>query len=340
MSASSGSDTAGPAAAAHLDAQLCTAWLLRNHVLRDMYQSDKGPLALALPAALAAPCCRPLNEDDTSLDVSEYLLPLLVGACVPQRLCPATCALFVRWQPLRWCAARALVPSTALLLAACAALSRCPVALAAAASVVAALPPYKGVKLDIWVTEENPREYALQDSPLLHALLAAVVSGSTAATTAAVHEVAGSRGTQPPLLIAVRAACRMGSAEALAMLDSAPFTPVALDVADGGAALTGACMSGCLAAVRRLAEAPYCLGSEHAKHNECQALKWAMVHGHADIVRELSQPPWSLGEEQVASRDDISVDIQEACSSIDTEVVEVLMQPPYNGATEIWNPTI
>eukprot|EP00727_Mastigamoeba_balamuthi_P001579 m51a1_g11418 hypothetical protein (141) ;mRNA; f:10434-15557 len=105
MSASSGSDTAGPAAAAHLDAQLRTAWLLRNHVLPCVDDSDKGPLALALPAALAAPCCRAAHEyrclSNGSRDLwlpslcSAYLLRELVGACVPQRLCPATCALFV-----------------------------------------------------------------------------------------------------------------------------------------------------------------------------------------------------------------------------------------------------
>eukprot|EP00727_Mastigamoeba_balamuthi_P013291 m51a1_g8585 hypothetical protein (149) ;mRNA; f:44892-48595 len=98
MSASSGSDTAGPAAAAHLDAQLRTAWLLRNHVLPCVDDSDKGPLALALPAALAAPCCcaaHAIRNDNCDLRLpslcSEYLLRELVGACVPQRLCPATC---------------------------------------------------------------------------------------------------------------------------------------------------------------------------------------------------------------------------------------------------------
>eukprot|EP00727_Mastigamoeba_balamuthi_P013284 m51a1_g8579 hypothetical protein (91) ;mRNA; f:11583-21412 len=86
----------------------------------------------------------------------------------------------------------------------------------------------------------------------------------------------------------------MGSAEALAMLDSAPFTPVALDVVEGGAALVGACRSGCIAAVRRLAEAPYCLGSEHAKRDDCEALKSAMIRSRKEAHwSTLMNPSWA-----------------------------------------------
>eukprot|EP00727_Mastigamoeba_balamuthi_P005668 m51a1_g1720 hypothetical protein (462) ;mRNA; r:59988-65619 len=271
MSASSGSDTAGPAAAAHLDAQLRTAWLLRNHVLPRMHDRDVGPLALALPAALAAPCCCPENATG-HLTSSDYLLRELLRACVPQRLCPATCALFARWRPLCWCAARALVPSTALLLAACAALSRCPAALAAASAVVA--------------------------SPSL--AFAALL----------------------------RAACSTGSMDVLAVLDSAPFAPVALDVDDGGLALAQACCSGNIDVVRRLAQPPYSLRRVHARYDNLVALKRAVEQFCPDIVRELAQPPWSLGNAARFPAITDALDI--ACMRNMGTVVEVLLRPPYN----------
>eukprot|EP00727_Mastigamoeba_balamuthi_P013294 m51a1_g8588 hypothetical protein (274) ;mRNA; f:60183-62623 len=91
MSASSGSDTAGPAAAAHLDAQLRTAWLLRNHVLRRVHDSDVGALALALPAALAYPCCCPENSNG-HLTSSDYLLRELLRASICATLLRAACS--------------------------------------------------------------------------------------------------------------------------------------------------------------------------------------------------------------------------------------------------------
>eukprot|EP00727_Mastigamoeba_balamuthi_P001644 m51a1_g11477 hypothetical protein (371) ;mRNA; f:4421-7611 len=178
-----------------------------------------------------------------------------------------------------------------------------------------------GSKRELWET-------AVLDSPLTRALLAALAAGTPEDIAAAAEMVADSRGTRLAVAVLVRSACYAGSLDALAMLDRAPFMPVTLDTADGGAALAGACGSGCVGVVRRLTRGPYWLGRAHAQHNDSEAFIRAVEGGHTDVVRELGQQPWAAGEAE--DRVWIEWAVGQACASDNSALIDVLAGPPYN----------
>eukprot|EP00727_Mastigamoeba_balamuthi_P004816 m51a1_g14332 hypothetical protein (381) ;mRNA; r:120320-122609 len=319
MSTSSGSDKAGPGAS-DLEAQLQTAWLLRNHVLSRTSEKDMGPLVLAQPAALAAPGIRLLPPPVFSIRCHRYLARVLLEACVPGRLRPATCALFVRCQPLGWSAACALEPGSALFLATCAAVSHCPAAAAAASALVPTLVVRCAVgkcyRQGGRCSPARPECLRCVSLSLCSVLLAALATGSTAAIEAALAQDLSCMAQW------LRSRC-------------APFEPPALDAAEGSAAIVDACCSGSVGVMRRLAQPPYSLGKIHARYNYHWPLDRAVRNGHADVVRELAQPPWCLGEDpDEFFPEAVRSAFKDACGGNKSAVIDVLMRPPYNAAED------
>eukprot|EP00727_Mastigamoeba_balamuthi_P012637 m51a1_g7997 hypothetical protein (248) ;mRNA; r:123886-124874 len=123
-------------------------------------------------------------------------------------------------------------------------------------------------------------------------------------------------------------ACYAGSLDALAMLDRALFMPVTLDAAEGGAALAGACGSGCIGVVRRLTRGPYWLGRAHALTTTRRRSSEPWRGGHTDVVRELGQQPWAAGDAE--DRVWIEWAVGQACASDNSALIDVLAGPPYN----------
>eukprot|EP00727_Mastigamoeba_balamuthi_P012422 m51a1_g7802 hypothetical protein (616) ;mRNA; r:65475-68628 len=208
MSMSSGNSNAR----AELEGQLQAAWLLRTLVVPRLAcraDEDLAPLALSMPAALAAVC---------------------LGS--PKASSPSLVRLF-----LSSATARALDSNSTLLLAVCAVLSRCPVIAASAAAVVSEFwrlrceAPARGLtgsayrrpymlwwspELD-WVLEalQSGRPTPMRKVVGLFATLSAKHSHSKAASHAAAMECP----PRPSHVYAcmLETACQMGSTDALDM---------------------------------------------------------------------------------------------------------------------------
>eukprot|EP00727_Mastigamoeba_balamuthi_P012772 m51a1_g8117 hypothetical protein (467) ;mRNA; f:142722-146311 len=296
------------------DHYLQAAWQLRTLVLPRVACADLEPLALAFPSALLPACC---SLCPALLASSAALARLFLAACAPRGRSPASCAALARWWPARRsAAARAhgaceLPPASALLLAVCAAQSRCPRIAAAAAALVV----------------DGVGRYALRGSAALVQMLGALQTGSPEAIAAAVDAVA--RGAENGAAL-LDAACRAGSPEALDVLGSAPFTLGVREALEVSALFTACCL-GHAGVVRRLAQPPFSLQGAYDQWEGCRALQAAAASGHAEVVRVLGLPPYSLGE---ADHSLLVPVFHTACASNLADVVQVLAEPPYSLAAE------